>query len=54
MMFRQLMIYMQAFFRKTVLPETYYYLMIPILTVFRGYISKFREKYLASFYVTFI
>jgi hypothetical protein len=46
------MIYMQAFFRKTVLPDSYYYLMLPVLCAFRSYATKTREKFLASFYIT--
>ena len=40
--------------RKTVLPESHFYLMIPILSAFRNYHTKTREKYLVSFLITFI
>ena len=43
---------MQAFLRKTVMPDYLFYLMVPMLTVFRNHRSKGREKFLASFYIT--
>lgn len=54
MLFKQLMIYMSSFFKKTVLPESYYYLMLPVLCVFRNYATKTREKFMGSFYITLI
>ena len=54
MVFKNVMIYVQAHLRKTVLPESYFYIMIPILSVFRNFHTKMREKYLASFLITFL
>ncbi|CDW76254.1 UNKNOWN [Stylonychia lemnae] len=54
MVFKNSMIYVQAHLRKTVLPESYFYLMIPILTVFRNFHTKMRQKYLVSFLITYI
>lgn len=48
------MIYVQAHLRKTVLPETHFYLILPILCVFRNFQTKMREKYLVSFFITFL
>ena len=48
------MIYIQAHLRKTVMPENYFYMMIPILCVFRNFQTKTREKYLVSFFLTFL
>jgi len=53
-MFKQLMVYVQAYLRKTVMSETYFYLMVPILTTFKNYRLKSREKYIASFYLTLV
>lgn len=45
---------MQAYFRKTILPDSYFYLMIPIICAFRNYSTKTRQKYIVSFYITLI
>jgi len=52
MVFKNVMIYVQAHLRKTVLPETHFYLIIPILCAFRNFQIKSREKYLVSFFIT--
>lgn len=52
LMFKSLMIYAQAYFRKVVLPENMFYLMVPILHVFRNYRNKAREKYIAGYYIS--
>eukprot|EP00347_Sterkiella_histriomuscorum_P021263 403334621 len=54
MVFKSIMIYIQAHIRKTVLPEAYFYIMMPILCVFRNFHTKIREKYLVSFFLTFM
>ena len=54
MVFKNVMVYLQAHLRKTVLPETHFYLMMPVLSAFRNFQTKAREKHLVSFMVTLL